>query len=211
MKNYLMILLGVLGVGILTAPLMPDVKAELSSEETTQLNQTTETILLSEIDQASEIALEDIADTAKITATSTNIASVPASASAYNYTVNVPNYWPGKDEILSYNKIYSYGRLVYAHNSSNLLGNLKNLTEGNNFTISQNGISNTYSVSNIGYFKEIVNADGSEVLQKCNSSYTNCSGNWMSFVRDKALNHKIAVMTCNGYGDTPYRLIVFGD
>ena len=84
MKNYLMILLGVLGVGILTAPLMPDIKAELSSEETTQLNQTTETILLSEIDQASEIALEDIADTAKITATSTNIASAPASTSAYN-------------------------------------------------------------------------------------------------------------------------------
>ena len=70
-------------------------------------------------------------------------ASAPVTPRVVNYIVSVVT-----DEIvgenLNYSSIYRTGKFIYAHNSSNLFGNLKNLNYDDIFTITEAGVTRTY-------------------------------------------------------------------
>ena len=115
----------------------------------------------------------------------------------------------------TYRDIYRTNKLVYAHNTYDLFGNLKYLRVGNTINLTENGITTTYRVSDIGYFSKVpyTNSQGvhGENLAKCDASYNNCSGVFMGTLVNNAMGHKLALMTCDGGSGTLRRLIIFVD
>lgn len=109
----------------------------------------------------------------------------------------------------NYTNIYKTGKLYYGHNSSNLLGGLKNLNGGDKILVG----SQTYTVvAKVTYLKTTL-ADEPGVLHP--------KGNLMSDVMLSAYNaengviYDIAVMTCAGQsygnGDASHRLVVYAN
>lgn len=103
---------------------------------------------------------------------------------------------------LSYSDIYKYRKLVYGHNTSNLLGNLKELSIGDVFTITENGVVKNYRVSDKKRYEKT--ADG----------YLEGDSKLMGRIAS-AMGHNIALMTCDGEsrggGDAQYRLVIYAD
>ncbi len=97
------------------------------------------------------------------------------------------------------------GKLLYGHNSASVFGSLKNLTVGSTFTVTENNITTTYQVAKITTYEK--SADGRLQL--------NNSGSYMKAIRDRALGHDIALMTCAGTpygnGNASHRLVIFAN
>lgn len=103
------------------------------------------------------------------------------------------------------NGVNKIGKLLYGHNSSAVFGDLDTLTIGSTFTITENGETKTYQVSKITTYEK--NPDGRLQLGG--------SGSYMKAIRDRALGHSVAIMTCAGTsygnGDASHRLVIFAD
>lgn len=103
---------------------------------------------------------------------------------------------------LSYSDIYKTGKLIYAHNSDNLFGNLKYLGYGEVFYVTEPTGVTAYQVVS----RAIYNKTSDEFLD--NDPYL------MGKLVYTANGYDIAMMTCEGSygnGDAPQRLVVFAN
>ncbi len=119
-----------------------------------------------------------------------------------NYTVTI---YSGEmvAHNLSYSDIYKTGKLIYGHNSGNLLGNLSSRYVGETFTITEGGVARSYVVSDIGLYEKT--ADG----------FLNGNRGLMGRIMRSAMGHDVALMTCAGTayanGDASHRLVIYAD
>lgn len=220
MKNYIITILIVLGLGLLTSPLVSNAKADITPEITSDTEQTTDDMMLETKEQIAKANVAEITDKAEITtpvrtyATSrATTGATSAVASGHNYTVTRTTGSVVKTP--TYSDIYRTGSLVYAHNSSNLFGGLKTLGVGATFTLTENGVTTTYRVSGIEYYKKIAVSNGEDLAKCVGGTTDNCSGRWMTSLVKNALYHNVALMTCAGTsygnGDASHRLVIFAD
>ncbi len=104
---------------------------------------------------------------------------------------------------LSYSDIYRTGKFIYAHNSSNLFGNLKYLNIGDVFTITESGVAQKYQVID------------KVIYEKADNGYLNGSKRLTKEVEIYANGHDISIMTCSGTaygnGDASHRLVLFAN
>lgn len=212
MKNYLLVLLSVIGIYILASNAIgTDIPTEVSSN----FNPTPEVISLPTLDGYSGTVIDEIATTPKITSNNFSTTSVKKStvqSSIPNYTVTATSDTVVKNPGSS---IYRTKRILYAHNSSNLLGSIRNFTIGTNFTITENGATKTYEVADVRIFKKVDNY----TLQLCSlNDYNACTDAtyYMNTLQNAKFNGKtysIAMMTCDGTslggGDATHRRVVF--
>lgn len=120
----------------------------------------------------------------------------------YRVTIDIPSADQFVSHNLSYNDIYRFKKLVYAHNSANLLGNLKNLNVGDEFSITDGGVTVLYRVAEATLYRnETEGLNGDPTL--------------MSQIAYSALGHDVALLTCAGTsygnGNASHRLVVFAD
>ena len=104
---------------------------------------------------------------------------------------------------LSYSHIYKYKKMVYGHNSSNLLLSLSYKNVGDIITITENGITSRYQI----VWKR-------EMLKISANDLQDTSTGQVYAMKDiaKALDaYDLALETCSGYGDTPYRWVLFAN
>lgn len=147
------------------------------------------------------------ASTAIAPAGATAAAATSRTSSSVNYTitkiVNSQDEYVALASSLSYNDIYRYQKLVYAHNSARLLGNLSARYVGEIFTITEAGATRTYRVADVQLYERT--ADGR----------LNGTPKLMNKIAKTALGHDVAIMTCagtpDGRGGASHRLVVFAD
>lgn len=206
MKNYLLILLAVFGIGFLIDNYAPELPKEYDLEPITEQRDSIETIKLPEKELVSQITVESVTEKAEITAPAASYAAPKAASgpSGYVVTKNSSSLVASPSGV----DIYRTRKLVYAHNSANLFGNLKNLRVGSTFNLIESGILTTYRVSAVQHYAKISTGDD---LAKCDANWQNCTGRWMSAIVNTALYHDVALMTCHGSSGTPYRLIILAD
>lgn len=131
----------------------------------------------------------------------------PAAPQVVNYTIttyiNSATDYANTASNLSYNSIYKFRKLVYGHNSANLLGNLSARYAGEVFTITEGGVAKNYQVVAIATYAKT--ADGN--LEN--------DPNLMRNIAYSALGHDVALMTCAGQsygnGDASHRLVVYAN
>lgn len=106
-------------------------------------------------------------------------------------------------ENLSYNDIYKFRKLIYGHNSGNLLGDVGNLAVGEVFTITEGGVVRNYRATDKVTYRKT--ADGN--LENDRSL--------MRKIAYSAMGYSVALMTCAGQplggGDATHRLVVYAD
>lgn len=206
MKNYLLVLLAVFGIGFLIDNYAPEIPKEYALEPLSEQIEAAEIVKLPEKELISAISTESVTEKAEITTLAASYTTPKASASPNGYVVTkTTSSLVAKP---SYQDIYRTKKLVYAHNSANLFGNLKNLRMGSTFNLIESGIVTTYKVSAIEHYMK--NAEGTD-LGRCDANWQNCTGKWMNGIVSTALYHDVALMTCHGGADTPYRLIILAD
>lgn len=209
MKSYLLILLSAFGLSFLISSYAPEINQDVLATPVSNQEQSVE--LLSEKTEVEKTEVAELTDTANIT-TSYRATSVRANSGApqsYTITQVLP------DEYLvaspSYRDIYRTKKLVYAHNSNNLFGNLRYLGVGSTINLTENGVTTSYTVSAISHFTKVP-YNGGENLVECNTNYTSCGSDvQMGIIMRTAKGHKLALMTCDGGAGTPNRLILFVD
>lgn len=131
----------------------------------------------------------------------------PAAPAIQNYTVTT--YISSAKEFnntafsLSYSNIYKYKKLVYGHNSYNLLGSLSSRYAGETITVTEGGVVKQYRVAIVVTYAKDANG------------YLNGDPKLMTSIANTALGHDIALFTCTGTsygnGDASHRLVVFAD
>ena len=209
MKSYLAILLSAFGLSFLISSYAPEINQDVLAAPVSNQEQSVE--LLSEKTEVEKTEVAELTDTANIT-TSYRATSVRANSGvpqSYTITQVLP------DEYLvaspSYRDIYRTKKLVYAHNSNNLFGNLRYLGVGSTINLTENGVTTSYTVSAISHFTKVP-YNGGENLVECNANYTSCGSDvQMGIIMRTAKGHKLALMTCDGGAGTPNRLILFVD
>ncbi len=117
-----------------------------------------------------------------------------------NYTVSV---FSGSIVMDCGNSICKTGKLLYAHNSASLFGNLSGISNGEVFTVTENGVVTSYRVAE------------KVVYEKTADGYLNSNMYLMGDIVYTAMGHSIAMMTCTGTsygnGDASHRLVVYAD
>lgn len=104
---------------------------------------------------------------------------------------------------LSYSHIYKYKKMVYGNNSSNLLLSLAYKSAGDMISVTENGVTTTYQIV---WKREMLKISAND-LQDIYSGQ-------IYAMKDiaKALDaYDLALETCSGYGDTPYRWVLFAN
>lgn len=143
-----------------------------------------------------------VKNTSVATASRTVAPVAQAAPVKVNYTVS---YYIGTVEEfnavannLSYNGLYKFKKMIYGHNSSNLLKNLANRYVGEVITITDGGVAKDYIVTSMQKYRKTsdTDLDGDPTL--------------MSRIATSALGNDIALFTCVGAGDT-HRLVVFAN
>lgn len=124
-----------------------------------------------------------------------------------NYTVSF--YINNKREYmntaynLSYDGLYKFKKMIYGHNSWNLLGNLVNRYVGEVFTVTEGGAVRDYQVMAI------------QVYQKTADGNLENDPGLMNNIATTALGYDLALFTCYGTsygnGDASHRLVVFAN
>lgn len=104
---------------------------------------------------------------------------------------------------LSYNGLYKYNKMIYGHNSYNLLGNLSNRYVGETITITEGGVARQYQVTAV------------QTYQKTAEGFLNGDAKLMGRIANTALGYDVALFTCAGVsygnGDASHRLVVFAN
>ena len=102
------------------------------------------------------------------------------------------------------------GRFLYGHNRAAVFGGLKNLGVGNTFTVTLDGVQNTYRIAQIVIFNKNV-AKGTVELA---GDETNYMGQ-VAKAKFKGVQYDLSVMTCHGQslggGDATERLVIFAN
>ena len=163
-----------------------------------------------------------IAEEAMPTEDTERNASVAISANAYaasqptyvapiiqmtNYTISF--YINSREEYvetyknLSYNGIYKFRKMIYGHNTDNLLGSLVNRYVGETFSITEGGAERNYQVADI------------QVYRKTEDGNLENNKKLMSNIANTAMGYDVALFTCYGTsygnGDASHRLVVFAN
>lgn len=104
---------------------------------------------------------------------------------------------------LSYSDIYKFRKMVYGHNASNLLLSLSYKNVGDVITVTENGTVNKYQIV---WKREMVKVSANDLQDtQTGQLYAMKDISW-------ALNtYDLALETCSGYGDTPYRWVLFAN
>ena len=115
------------------------------------------------------------------------------SASEFNNTANS----------LSYSNIYKFRKMVYGHNTANLLGSLAYRYPGEIISITEGGVTTNYRVAAVVTYAKT--ADG----------FLEGDKRLMKNIATTALGHDVALLTCAGTpygnGDASHRLVVYAD
>ncbi len=101
------------------------------------------------------------------------------------------------------------GRFLYGHNSNNVFGGLKNLSNGATFTVTLNNETVTYRIVEKVIF---------EKNQETGKLTLNGAGSYMNNVARAKYNgsqYDLSIMTCHGqslgHGDATHRLVIFAN
>lgn len=124
-----------------------------------------------------------------------------------NYTVTRPIYTISEYEntaySLTYTDIYKFNKMIYGHNSWNLLGNLSGRYVGEVFTVTEGGVARQYRVAMV------------QIYQKTADGFLNGDKRLMGNIANTALGYDVALLTCAGTsygnGDASHRLVVFAN
>lgn len=209
MKNYLLVLLAVLGIGILLGQCSSKTD-EILATDTVNANEVAEIQLFSELEEADELAVEQISETANISQpiyhnyTSFVQAVQPAAPSILNYNVvNRPAIT--KDPGYTINKT---GKLIWGHNDANLLLSALSLRAGSVFNVTdENGVVNSYTVSSTRIYAV------SELEEMTSGTKHNRMWEVTYQAQDDAgVQHALAILTC--YEQTrsaAHRFVVYAD
>jgi hypothetical protein len=104
---------------------------------------------------------------------------------------------------LSYADIYKFRKMIYGHNSANLLLSLSYKNEGDVITVTEGGVATQYRIMRKHEMVKISDNDLQDILT--GQIYAMKDISW-------ALNaYDLALETCLGYGDTPYRWVLFAN
>ena len=124
-----------------------------------------------------------------------------------NYTVTTyigsVNEYVNTASNLSYSSIYKYNKMIYGHNTGNLLGSLAYRYIGETITITEGGVARSYEVAAIRTYAKTSdgNLEGDPHL--------------MAKIANTALGYDVALLTCSGTsygnGDASHRLVVFAN
>ena len=136
--------------------------------------------------------------------------STPAPAPApqlANYTVsfyvNTRQEYVDTAFNLRYDGLYKFRKMIYGHNSWNLLGSLVSRYIGETFTITEGGVTRNYRVMDI------------RVYRKTNDGNLEGDPGLMTNIATTALGYDIALFTCHGTsygnGDASHRYVVFAN
>ncbi|MDO4527031.1 MAG: sortase [Candidatus Saccharibacteria bacterium] len=208
MKNYLLVLLTVLGVGILLGQ-CSNKTDDVFATDTVSTNEVAEIQLFSELESANELAIEQILETANISQpiyydyTFTSVAQ-PAAPSVLNYNVvNRPTIT--KDPGYTINKT---GKLIWGHNDANLLLSAQSLRAGSVFNVTdENGVVNSYTVSSTRIY----------AISELEAMIPGTKRNRMWEVAYKAqddagVQHRVAILTCyEQVRNAAHRFVVYAD
>lgn len=147
------------------------------------------------------------APAAGVSPVATSVTAPVVAPVVYNYVVT--NQVGSVDEYvnshanLSYAAIYKYNKMVYGHNTANLLGSLADLMVGDDITITEGGVVGNYRVAAVALYEKT--ADG----------YLNHDPGLMTRIANTAMGHSVALFTCAGRslggGDATHRLVVYAD
>ena len=165
----------------------------------------TETIPIEE--PVSEVVEESAAPTPIVTTSYVAPAPAYVAPQIANYTVsfyiNSVDEYTNTVNSLRYDGIYKFRKMIYGHNTGNLLGNLTSRYIGENLTITEGGVTKQYVVSDI------------QVYRKTEDGYLENNRKLMSNIANTAMGHDIALFTCYGTsygnGDASHRLVVFAN
>lgn len=132
------------------------------------------------------------------------VMEVAEASPLVNY--NVTYYVGSKQEYqdlalnLSYSHIYKFRNMIYGHNTWGLLGNLVYRYVGEEFTITEGGVTRMYRVAD----KQVYNKLDNGKLEGISMNYISNGG-----------GHSVALLTCHGVsygnGDASQRLVVYAD
>ena len=108
------------------------------------------------------------------------------------------------------NHVNKYGdKFLYGHNTSGVFGNLKQLSEGDTFSVTYNNVLTSYKIEKIVIFEK--NAENGKLQ-------LDGSGNYMLSVSKAKFGIKaydLSIMTCHGTsygnGDASHRLVIFAN
>ena len=123
----------------------------------------------------------------------------------YNVTTYIGSVsaYTASSSNLSYSEIYKYNKMIYGHNTANLLGSLAERYIGETITITEGGVARSYVVSAKIYYNKT--SDGN----------LNNDPHLMRDIANTALGHDLALLTCAGQmlggGDATQRLVVYID
>ena len=104
---------------------------------------------------------------------------------------------------LSYSDIYKFHKMVYGHNASNLLLSLTNKYVGDTITVTENGITTTYQIV---WRQEMYKLSATELQGRTDGRTYR-----MIDIADALDTYDLALETCSGYGNTPYRWVLFAN
>lgn len=195
-RLFLLIIAGIMGATLSSETLMAT--DDFAAQE--PVFHAVETVPLPEPEPESEpeVVAEYVAYNAPAAGYEPVAAYVPQTV---NYTVTF--YSSGIEVNPDYYNIYKTGKLIYGHNSGNLLGDLAYRYVGEVITITEGGVIANYQVTDIVTYEKT--ADG----------YLNGDRGLMGRIMRSAMGHTVALMTCAGTsygnGDASHRLVVYAD
>lgn len=104
---------------------------------------------------------------------------------------------------LSYSDIYKFRNMVYGHNASNLLLSLSYKNIGDVISVTEGGVTTNYQIV---WKREMLKVSAKE-LQDTMTGQVYA----MDDISRALDTYHLALETCSGYGNTPYRWVLFAN
>lgn len=104
---------------------------------------------------------------------------------------------------LSYSDIYKYRKMVYGHNASNLLLSLSYKNVGDTIMVTEGGVPIRYQIV---WKRELLKVSANDLQDTVTGQVYA-----MKDIADALGVYDIALETCSGYGNTPYRWVIFAN
>lgn len=175
-------------------------------------SKTVETVIVEPVVEEQPAQAETYVDPTPTTPAPTP-APAPAPAPVQqvaNYTVtvykNTAAEYNASATSLSYSDIYKYKKMIYGHNTWNLLGSLNDRYIGEVFTITEGGVTRNYKVMDKRVYRktEDGNLENNKEIMKD-----------ISNGRSGGATYDVALLTCYGQslgnGDATHRLVIFAN
>ena len=133
--------------------------------------------------------------------------SAPVASTIENYTVTYQVASAKEFNALAYNlsysDIYRFRKMIYGHNASNLLLSLAYKNVNDIITVTENGIVGSYQIV---WKREMLKVSENDLQDMYSGQiYAMKDISWALDTYDLALE------TCSGYGNTPYRWVLFAN